>query len=101
MAGLHQEQGKFAEAETLYKKTVAIKENLLGHMHPELALTLNDFAVLYARQDKFPEAENLYRRALQIRKTVLGENHPDYAQSLSKSSYRCILNLPNLIRSNL
>lgn len=85
MAGLNQEQGKFAEAEVLYKKTVTIKENLLGSMHPELALTLNDFAVLYARQDRFPEAENLYRRALQIRKTVLGENHPDYAQSLSKS----------------
>lgn len=46
MAGLAQESGRYDEAEALYKKTLAIRERLLGDSHPELALTLNDFAVL-------------------------------------------------------
>ncbi len=45
MAGLAQEAGKYEEAEALYTKTLAIRERLLGDSHPELALTLNDFAV--------------------------------------------------------
>lgn len=45
MAALAQESGKYDEAEALYKKTLAIRERLLGDSHPELALTLNDFAV--------------------------------------------------------
>ena len=76
----------------------------MGSIHPELALTLNDYAVLYARQDRYSEAEPLYQRALQIRAqgiyhqdthtqlntsdnssyhVVLGTDHPDYAQSLN------------------
>lgn len=45
MAALAQESGKYDDAEVLYKKTLSIRERLLGEWHPELALTLNDFAV--------------------------------------------------------
>ena len=40
-------QGKYADAEGLYKRALAIREKALGASHPDVAQTLNNLANVY------------------------------------------------------
>lgn len=71
-----------AQAETLFKRALAIREKVLGPEHPDTARSLIDLAGLYERQGRYGDAELLYKRALAIREKVLGPLHPDTASSL-------------------
>jgi tetratricopeptide (TPR) repeat protein len=62
---------------------------VLGPDHPDVAMTLNNLAVLYKFAGKYAEAEPLYQRALAIFEAALGPTHPkvrtcrkNYAQLL-------------------
>ena len=57
LAIVYKEQGKYAEAEALYKRALEIKEKALGADHPAVAMTLNNLAVLYQGQAKYADAE--------------------------------------------
>ena len=50
-------QGKYAEAEPLFKRALAIREKALGKDHPDVATSLNNLALLYDSQGKYAEAE--------------------------------------------
>ena len=76
-------QGKYAEAEPLYVRALAISEQQLGADHPDTATSFHNLAGLYHTQGKYAEAEPLYQRALAIREQQLGADHPDTAQSLN------------------
>jgi len=82
LALLYVSQGKYAEAEPLYKRALDI-EKLLGKDHPSFATTLNNLAALYQSQGKYEEAEPLYQRSLGIRETKLGKDHPHVAGTLN------------------
>ena len=69
-------QHKYAEAEPLYRQSLAIKEKELGPDHPSIATALNNLASLLQDQGKYGEADPLYRRALAIAEKTLGDNHP-------------------------
>ncbi len=66
LAALYYNQGKYTEAEPLYKRALPIVEKALG---PE-------------DQGKYAEAEPLVKRALAIFENALGPEHPDVAASL-------------------
>ena len=71
LAMLYHTQGKYAEAEPLYQRLLAIREKALGPEHPDVATSLNNLADLYRAQGKYAEAEPLYQRLLAIsEKTV-------------------------------
>ena len=76
------DQRKYAEAEPLYKRSLAIREKALGPEHPDVAKSLDNLAQLYDSQRKYAEAEPLYKRSLAIREKALGPEHPDVAKSL-------------------
>jgi len=76
-------QGRYAEAEPLLGRSLAIWEEALGPEHPYVATNINNLALLYVGEGRYAEAEPLYRRALAIRQTALGPNHPEVAQSLN------------------
>ncbi len=59
-------QGKYAEAEPLYQRSLAIGEKTLGPEHPQVAMSLNNLAGLYRAQGQHAEAEPLYQRAFAI-----------------------------------
>jgi len=82
LALVYDEQGKYAEAEPLYKRALAILEKAFGPNHSSVATSLNNLAALYCSQGKYAEAEPLYKRSLQIREG-LDPNGPDVAQSLA------------------
>jgi tetratricopeptide (TPR) repeat protein len=77
LANLYHSQGRYAEAEPLYGRSLAIWEQQLGADHPAVATSLNNLAGLYRTQGRYAEAEPLYCRALAILFNRLGEDHPN------------------------
>ena len=76
----YKSQGKYAEAELLYKKSLQIRES---KSHPDVAESLNNLAGLYYSQVNYAEAEPLYQRSLGIVEKTLGKDHPDVATTLN------------------
>jgi len=75
-------QGRHAQAEPLYQRSLAIREKSLGPEHPDVAGSLNDLALLYEDQGRSTAAESLYKRAIAIWENTLGPEHPNVAGSL-------------------
>ncbi len=76
-------QYSYGEAESLYERSLKIKEKALGPDHFDVADSLNNLAVLYVRMGEYGEAESHYERALRIWEKAMGPNHPYFARSLN------------------
>jgi tetratricopeptide (TPR) repeat protein len=63
LAGLNRAQGRYADAEPLFKRALKIREKALGPDHPEVAVSLNDLADLYRAQGHYADAEPLCKGA--------------------------------------
>jgi CHAT domain-containing protein/tetratricopeptide (TPR) repeat protein len=82
LAMVYNGQGKYADAEELYKRALATYEKSRSASQAAVASTLNNLANVYDQQGRYTEAEGLHRRALAIREKALGQDHPSVAQSL-------------------
>jgi hypothetical protein len=69
LAALEVAEGNWAAAERLYRRSLAIKEKLLGPDHPDTALTVAGLGAL-------SRDETLLRRALGIFESSLDPAHP-------------------------
>ena len=67
LAGLYNNQGQYAKAEPFYKRALAIWEKALGPEHPDVATTLENYALLLRNTGRPEEAEPLESRAESIR----------------------------------
>jgi tetratricopeptide (TPR) repeat protein len=65
-------------AEKHFRKAIAVEESLLGNSHPDVALSLNNLAVVLAGRGARAEALKTYRRALAVFETTVGKKHPHY-----------------------
>jgi tetratricopeptide (TPR) repeat protein len=81
LAMLYYSQGRYGEAEPLYKTALSLRQRLLGEEHPSVATSYNNLALLYSSQGRYAEAEPLYKTALSLRQRLLGEEHPSVATS--------------------
>ena len=75
--------GELAEAEPLYKRSLALMEKALGPNHPIVATSLNNLAGLYTLQGRHVDGELLHKRAISVREKALGPNHPAVGDSLN------------------
>jgi tetratricopeptide (TPR) repeat protein len=66
--------GKPADAETHYRKSLAIRERLYGPVHPRVAFSLRNLATVLSMQRRFEEAAAALNRALDIQE---GDSGPD------------------------
>jgi tetratricopeptide (TPR) repeat protein len=66
LADLDREVGRYADAERLYKRSLAIQEKSLGSDHPDVAVTLNGLALLYEKTGRSADAKSLYKRLRSI-----------------------------------
>ena len=73
--------GDYPAAEELLRKAAAMQEVSLGPLHPDLASTLNNLALVCERTNKLDEAERGYRRAHAIAIASLSPGHPFIATS--------------------
>ena len=69
LAALYQAQGRYAEAEPLYKRALANYEKALGPDHPYVAMALNNLAGLYEAQGRYADALSRSRPATTILRT--------------------------------
>ena len=67
LAWLCRVQGRYAEAELLFKRALTIQENALRPDHPDAAETLEDYAALLRKTGRSAEAEAMEARAKAIR----------------------------------
>ena len=59
-------EGKYEEAERLYKKSVKVAEETFGKDHLNIAAVLNNLSELYQEQKRYSEAEIVLDRAFKI-----------------------------------
>ena len=76
-------QGRYAEAVKLEQQVLAIREQILGPNHPDVATSLKYLAGLYRALGKYSQVEPLSQRALKIDEKALGPEHPELAIDLT------------------
>jgi len=67
LAALYEAQGMYVEAESLYKRAIAIIEKALGYKHPDLLMVLTNYADLLRKMNRGDEAARLEARVAEIR----------------------------------
>jgi CHAT domain-containing protein/Tfp pilus assembly protein PilF len=83
LAEIYRVQGRYADAEPLYKRALAIREKTFGPDHPDVGQSLNNLTLLFQTQGRYSDAEPLYKRALAIPEKAFGLDHPDVGLSLN------------------
>jgi tetratricopeptide (TPR) repeat protein len=83
LAELYRAQGKYADAEPLYKRALAMREQASGPHHPHVAQSLRGLAALYKSLGKYDQAEPLFKRALEIWEKALAPYHQEVATTLN------------------
>jgi tetratricopeptide (TPR) repeat protein len=76
-------QGRYSDAEPLYRQALEAKEQELGPDHSDVAASLNNLARLYTREGRYGDAEPLYERAIAIWEKALGPENPEVAVGVS------------------
>ncbi len=84
MAKLEHAQKRYNEAESLYRRALAIRQQVLGPEHPKVASTLYNLGRLCSEQGCWAEAELLFLESLAIVQEVFGPGHPKVTKRLSK-----------------
>ena len=73
--------GDLAHADDLLRAAARIQETELGPLHPDLANTLNNLAIVAEKAGRPGDAEAFYRRAVAIASASLPAGHPTLAAS--------------------
>jgi len=68
--------GDFASAVALLRNATRIQEETLGPLHPNLANTFNNLAIVAEKTGNLGDAETFYRRAVAIASASLPLEHP-------------------------
>src|SRR5476651_1821167 len=77
------QQRRYADAEPLFKRSLAISEKALGPDHPDVATALNNLAQIYESQGRYADSEPLYKRSRAIFEKALGPDHTDVARLIN------------------
>ena len=70
-------QGRYADAEALYREVLLVQLRVLGGSDPDTLRTRHNIALGMADQGEFADAEKTHREVLADRLPVLGHDHPD------------------------
>jgi tetratricopeptide (TPR) repeat protein len=82
LAAIFHAQGKYAMAEEIYIRSLAIKKALFGEESLDYALNLQNLAACYSAKGRYDEAEKLFTESLAIRERLLGKDHPELSTTL-------------------
>ncbi|XRB00898.1 kinesin light chain 3 [Pycnococcus provasolii] len=83
VANLLENQGKYADAELLYRESLDGFRRELGDTHPNTLASIDNLANSLNQQGKYAEAEPLYRKALDGKRRKLGDAHPSTLASIN------------------
>ena len=77
LGGLLEAQGELTGSRPYLERALAIREQVLGPVHPDTASSLNNLGGLLRAQGELAGAKLYLERALTIQEQVLGPDHPD------------------------
>jgi tetratricopeptide (TPR) repeat protein len=77
---------RYSEAETFYRRGLAILEKALGPSHAEIAIVLFRMAESYRAQKLYNDVEPLFERAAAMMAKTLGSEHPMVGRTLSSNA---------------
>ena len=86
-----EDQGKYDEAEPLYREALAVQRAKIGDRHLDTLTSMGNLGLLHMAKGDIPAAELLLGEALQGSRETLGDRHP---QTLG-----CINNLGMLLKA--
>ena len=78
-----QDQGKFDEAEPLYREAVKVSRETVGDRHPDTLVYINNLGALLYAKGNLAAAEPLIREALEVQRETVGDRHPDTLGSIN------------------
>src|SRR3954470_17684153 len=73
--------GDLSSANDLLHRVARIQEAELGPLHPDLANTLNNLAIVAETTGRMSDAENFYRRAVAVASASLPADDPQVVSS--------------------
>jgi tetratricopeptide (TPR) repeat protein len=76
IAWVLQDQGRYRDAEPIFRQVLTERERLLGPEHPDTLAARHRLASSLDDQGRYPEAESEYRAVLTLEEKVLGSEHP-------------------------
>ena len=82
IAGIYQELGDYAKAETMYQQALTLRRSIYGNSSLEVAEVMNNLGYVLCRRGNFPESETMCRKALAMRRELIGYDDLDVASSL-------------------
>ncbi|MFZ4768757.1 MAG: CHAT domain-containing protein [Ferruginibacter sp.] len=83
LANLHLEEGRFDDAEILYRKALTIVDSTYGMHSTAYATSLHSFANVFIARKQYQEAETILVQAVGIMKNEMGEQSEEYVTSIS------------------
>ncbi|CAF0898279.1 unnamed protein product [Adineta steineri] len=78
---IKKDQGKYQEALTFYKQSLAIYQKTLPPNHLSLAISYNNIGIVHKKMGNYSKTLSFYEKALDIRQQSLPPYHPDLAMS--------------------
>jgi eukaryotic-like serine/threonine-protein kinase len=73
----------FTKAADMESRTLALRKEVHGYTHPDVASSLDSLGYVYSGQGKWTDAEGVYRQALALRVKLFGNEHPQILESLN------------------
>lgn len=84
LAGVLRKQGKYEQAEEMYRQTFELQKRVLGLQHPKTLASMNDLAIMLSEQGKDEQAVQMHQQVLAGREGYLRSDH-DTTSSTFKS----------------
>ncbi len=81
--------GRWDEAETLFRGVMEYRALELGLDHPDTLRSMSKLAWTYHSRSRFPEAKSLGEKALDAQKRILGEDDPETLSTMSNLAMTC------------
>jgi CHAT domain-containing protein/tetratricopeptide (TPR) repeat protein len=75
LGNLYKDAGRFSEAETAFRRSLAAGRATLGEDHHNVAATMGNLATVLEQQSRLTEAEDLYKRTIAIYEKIFGPNN--------------------------
>lgn len=70
-------QGKYGEAEKLFRTVIEVRSRVLGPEHPDTLASRHRLIYALNEEEKHAEAEAEARQVVALREKILGSEHPD------------------------
>ncbi|MDC0717417.1 serine/threonine-protein kinase [Nannocystis bainbridge] len=83
LASSRMDQNRLDEAEALLRESLALRQQVLGQHHPDVAVVLHNLGRVAVQRLEHEAALGHFRRALAIRERSLGGAHPAVAETLA------------------